>query len=69
MLFEIMVLPPWNNIFTQPVHLIDKSSRFGQDTWSLNSLHNLYYLQYSIHMNDFIIIDSNEKKGKVLKNE
>jgi hypothetical protein len=49
--------------------LIDKSSRFGQDTWSLNSLHNLYYLQYSIHMNDFIIIDTNEKKGKVLKNK
>ncbi|CAF1341226.1 unnamed protein product [Rotaria sordida] len=40
----------------------NKSSRFGQGTWSLNSLHNLYYLRYSIHMNDFIIIDSNEKK-------
>jgi hypothetical protein len=44
------------------MNLIDKSTRFGPDNWPLNSLHNLYYLQYSIHMNDFIIIDSNEKK-------
>ncbi|CAF4232650.1 unnamed protein product, partial [Rotaria magnacalcarata] len=40
----------------------NKSSRFGQGTWSLNSLHNLYYVRYSIHMNDFIIVDPNEKK-------
>lgn len=47
------------------INFIDKSSRFDQDTWSLNSLHNLYYLQYSLHMNDFIIIDRNEKKSKI----
>ncbi|CAF3052787.1 unnamed protein product [Rotaria socialis] len=40
----------------------NKSSRFGQGTWSLSSLHNLYYVRYSIHMNDFIIVDPNEKK-------
>ena len=49
----------FNNILS-----LDKSSRFGQGTWSLSSLHNLYYVRYSIHMNDFIIVDPNEKKSK-----
>ncbi|UJR31341.1 hypothetical protein I4U23_018836 [Adineta vaga] len=40
----------------------NKSSRFGEGTWSLNALHNLYYLRYSIQMYDFIIIDPNERK-------
>ncbi|CAF0938219.1 unnamed protein product [Adineta steineri] len=40
----------------------NKSSRFGEGTWTLNSLHNLYYLRYSIQMYDFIIINSNERK-------
>ena len=43
---------------------LDKSSRFGQDAWLLNSPHNLYYLQYTLPMNDFLILDSNEKKGR-----
>lgn len=43
---------------------LDKSSRFGQETWLLNSPHNLYYLQYTLPMNDFLIIDPNEMKGK-----
>ena len=44
--------------------LLDKSSRFGQGSWSLNSLHNLYYLRYPIHMNDFLIADTNERTSK-----
>lgn len=37
----------------------DKSLRFGQGSWTLTSLHNLYYLRYPIHIIDFIIIDPN----------
>ncbi|CAF4230652.1 unnamed protein product, partial [Adineta steineri] len=41
----------------------NKSSSFVSDSSLLNSLHNLYYYRYPLHMIDFIIIDSNEKKG------
>lgn len=45
-------------------NFLDKSSRFGHGTWPLPSLHNLYYFRYTIHMYDFIIVNSNENKGK-----
>jgi len=54
----------YSNTKKQLMNLIDKSTRFGEGIWSLNSIHNLYYLRYSIQMNDFIIIDRNENKGK-----
>lgn len=47
------------------IHFIDKSSRHEQDSWLLNSLHNLFYHRYPIHMIDFIIVDPNEKKSKL----
>ncbi|CAF3395990.1 unnamed protein product [Rotaria socialis] len=41
----------------------NKSSRFGQGAWKLDSFHNLYYLRYPIHVIDFIVIDINRQKG------
>jgi hypothetical protein len=52
-----------NKIFKDNIYLysIDNNSRFGEDSWLLNPLHNLYYLQYPIHIIDFVIINPNEK--------
>ncbi len=45
---------------------LDKSARSDEGSWLLNSLHNLYYLRYPIHMIDFVIVDPNEKKERYL---